>query len=294
MEKPSFPVMLSDSFRFSRTRGLLLFGIPIALSLAAEGYFIESEQAITLQALQDLVSRHPYDTAIFLVVSYIFSLIGKSGLICSLDLLTKKDSPKKIFPPLSILLRSLFRGMALDFFIVLFFLVIMCILSLPFLIASDMFETVPDSLITLFIIVIIPILIVAMFVRQFSFFYFLLSPVRLRAAFETSMDLLLRHRRICFMFGILLLIIALLFTFSFNLVMLGIVMLFQKLAPEVPQAALLFIGILALFTWYETFKQTLWFLFFRSLALPKAPETSDAEPVTLETRAELPLPGQNV
>ncbi len=268
MEKISFLDIFMTSWRLSISRRtFLVFGFFIALPLAAQIFLLPPVDTSPTDQWLTEITLHPTRTIFFLLGYFLFTLFGKGNLIVSLGQ-TRRDKKESLFsfPSLS---RTFSRALILDASIGAFLIVLLILLALPTLIASRTIGSVPETLSLLTLLTFAPIAIVVFFVREFSYFYFLLSPLRLKTALEVSTNYFLHHRTIALWFGLFSLLLSLLFTFFLNLAMLAIVALFQRFTPALPEAIVVFVGSLICFTWYTTFRQTLWFTFFQYLATPK-------------------------
>ncbi len=280
MEKISFFEILKESWdtSFSRT-SFLFFGFFIALPLAVQTIALP-DTSLPQTALLEKAARHPLLTLLLIGSFFVFKLFGKSNLVTTLHQNTKKNErAEKKNPFFQEASRNFKKAFLLDITLALFFLILFLVLALPSLISFFTSGTVPETLLVLSALILIPVVIISFFVREFSFFYFLLSPLRLKASFEAGATLFTKKRNLCLAFGLFALLQTLLFTFFLNLAMLGIVALSQKVTPFLPETILLFSGTLLSLTWYEIFKQALWLNFFKRLATPKNPvakEVTDA------------------
>ena len=200
----------------------------------------------------------------------------------------KKDALQK---PLSspLLWRPLQKSLLIDLVLTLFFIILILILSVPSILFFLKTGDVSAPLMWIGAGVFVPVAVCVFFIREFSFFYFLLSPLRLRGAIEASCDFFIKYRVPCITFGLSFLIMTLLFTFLFNLVMLSIVALFQSVLPGLSQASILFVFSLLFMSWYAVLRQALSFSFFSHFATPKeTPKVSVTDAVFKEKVSEIP------
>lgn len=290
MEKFSFLDILFESWRLSFTRfSFFLFGFLIALPAVIISVLLTPLEELTLPELQTYLIAHWLPAALLLFGAFIFTLYGKGNLIVTLNatLSQKSAIPKKV----SSFSRSLYifkKVLLIDLVIFGGLIMVLLTLSLPSLIAFLTIGSVPKGLVSLGIITLLPVIIIGFFLREFTFFYFLLSPLRLFPGLEAGANFFLRFRSLCLLFGALFVFTGLLFTFSLNLVMLGIVALLQTLFPAISTLTVFFIGNLIAITWYEVFRQTLWLTFFTRLATPKDPVPEEAVPILKEEVSEIP------
>lgn len=284
MERISFLDIFLDSWRLTLSRRrLFVFGLCIALPGASLLVFLQNETVLTQEFLETFVAQHLFVSLSFLLWYFFFVLFGKSNLIIALNETVHENDPKKPFA-LSGYLLALKKAFLLDMTIIGFFLLLIAILSLPAILSSVLLGTIPPSLILLEKLVLFPIIIIGYFVREFAYFYSLLSPLRLKSSFEAASNLFVQHRLRCLFFGLFFLCIRILFTFFMNLAMLGIVALLQKLLPGTHGAISFFVTSLILLTWYEVFRQALWFTFFRFLATPKEKATNETVVTPIEEK----------
>lgn len=290
MKKESFLDFFIESWRLSFSHiSLLLFGLFAALPLSLQWIILPSATGMTKGdqvSIEQFVEGHPGTVMLFIVSALFFSLLGKSGLVILLHHHTR-EAPLKKLPSLSAFFRAFKRAFLLDGAIVLFLTGLTFILVSPILISLAFLSRVPDALNTLFLSAFFLMLVVMFFVREFSFFYFLLSPLGLRSAIEAATALFFKNRSLSLLFGIFFLLIWGIFTFFAIIVMLDIVVLFQKFLPQIPEKALLVAVSLLFFSWYKVFLQTLWFIFFRHLARPQDSVPQEDAPQILKEKVEI-------
>lgn len=290
MEKISFPDLLLSSWQFSRARKIFfVFGFFLALPVAVQSFFLPATDTSAINQWSETFLLHPLIGLLYLSASFIVALFGKGNLIVALENGRRGNDAKRTlsFPSFR---SSFLRALTIDASIGFFLIVFLLLLSLPTVVATRTLGSVPESLFTLSLITFIPVAVVLFFIREFTYYYFLLSPLNLTSSAEAAVRFFLRHRPTCLWFGFLVFLFSLLFTFFLNLAMLAIVVLFQKFAPAVPESVVIFGGGLVGFTWYATFRQTLWFTFFQSLAVPKDKKRTDQETGTIleEKVSEIP------
>lgn len=284
MEKISFLDIFLESWRLSISRRrLYIFGLCIALPGAALLVFLQTEPVLTQAFFESFVAQHLFIAVLFLVWYFFFVLFGKSNLIVTLNEALHTNAPQKN-SSFSTSITPLKKALSIDLTIVGFFLILMVVFSLPAMLSSFLLGTLPASLLLLEKLALLPVIIIGYFVREFAYLYFLLSPLRLKASFEASSNLFMTRRFHCLSFGLFFLCISILFTFFMNLAMLGIVALLQKLLPVGNELITLFVISLIFLTWYEIFRQALWFTFFRFLATPKEKTTNETVITPIEEK----------
>lgn len=282
----SFSEILKESWHRSfSSASFFVLGFFIALPNILFGVFFPDTGNQTLKEWLSFVSTHPLIITLLVLTHFSLALFGKSNLIVSLDKNIKNIPTKKLF-----LFQKIWspykKSLLIDLLVLCFFLVFIFFLSLPSLITYVTTGTTRDALVILALITLLPVAIVTFFIREFSFFYFLLTPLTLTSSLENGTQFFLRFRTLCLSFGIFSLLIDILFTFSFNLVMLPIVVLCTKMTPSIPATSVLFFGSLIALSWYALFKQTLWLSFFHHLATTKKkPEVPEKTKDTLNDEA---------
>jgi hypothetical protein len=265
----SFVDLLSDSWRLSlRRRQLWIGGAILALPILAQTYYLTDVPSQSSELIS-YITTHFREVSLFLIITFVCSLIGKSLLILLLHRATSKKDTSSISR--RTLRQAIVRGLLIELSLLLFILLVGCVLALPLLMALMSLGTIPPILHWLSLVVILPISLVVFILREFIFFYFLLTPgIRFKSALEASVALFQRNTSLSVQFFLFFLWGALLFTFSLNLVMLGIVALSHVLLPSMADTSML-VGSFVALAFYEIVRQTVWFQFFQKLATPQDP-----------------------
>ncbi len=291
MEKIFFSEILTESWHRSFSRvGFFVFGFFIALPATLYSILFSSTENFRIEEWLPYISSHQTTILTFLFIYFLSTLFGKSNLILSLHHNIKQTDTKKE-PLFKTLFLSIKKAFFIDLVMICFFFLFISTLSLPALISYATFGTVKGGLIALGMLVFFPVTIIAFFVREFTFFYFLLTPLKLKSSFEAGVQFFLRFRTFCLWFGFFSLLTDLLFTFSYNLVMLPIVAFFTKTIPSLSETTLFLFGSLIAVTWYTVFKQSLWLSFFHRLASPKdavMKEEKVSDPLLEKEASEIP------
>ncbi len=275
MEKPSFLDLLHQAQTLSFSSAAFFFGSLIALPLTVVSALLTTDTPP--ETSSTFIATTPFEVAMFLltlILVFCFLFLGKSGLILSFHAtLQKKPSSKKIF--LRVLFSGFHKSLLLGGLIGGFFLVITSILLLPPLLSWAHTGEISSLLFSLSALTFLPIVLVGSIIQEFSFLYFLLSPLRMTSALNNSLRLFSYNQLLSLRFLLFTFSLSLLFTFSLNVVMLGIVALSQELG--LISSSHLFFSLLAVMAlgWFTAFKQALWMLFFRSIATPQEPETKE-------------------
>lgn len=275
MEKISFLDILIRSWRLSFARfHFFFFGFCMALPLASRFLLPLPNTPLDGKTLIGIVTTYPRTTLSLLTFSLVFTLFGKSQLIPALYReLRPNPSKQRAAHPL-FRWQDLQTTLILEGLVSLLFFFVLIILASPSLLSLFLYQSIPDSLIVLGTLAALPILISLFLIREFSLFYALLTPLRLFSAAERGVSLFIQKRSPSLVFSVFSFLISILFTISLNLVMLGSIVLLQRL-PLLTSSLPAFFVSLTGFTWYTIFNQALWLTFFVELAAPKdtSPET---------------------
>lgn len=242
------------------------------------------------EALTATVLATPGYAFLFVCFYFLFTFFGKGNLIYELATSHSAHTKNQTKLPRRSLIERLKKTTLLEASFGIFLLLITLILVLPSGFSLFLFEKIPEMLILIGVIVFLPILIITFFIRQFSLYYFLLSPLTLRSSCERGVALFIRHRSSIFLFGLFSFIIYGIFTFSLNLAMLGGVVLFQKIFGDIVQSLFFFFSGLFFLTWYTVFNQALWFHFFTHIAKPKESTPQESPLVASDQVPESPVP----
>lgn len=288
MEELSFFTLLNKSWHLSHARfRFFLFGGCIALPLASQS-LLPLANVTKEEEVIALVSAYPGYTLAFLLLHFSCIWLGKSQLIPALYSELRSENSQHTTSPSLSPSSPLKKTAILDIILGLFLFLVIIVLLLPSLLSFLMYQNIPETLITLGLLVFLPLFFLTFLIREFSLFYFLLSPLRLFPSLERGVSLFLGKRFLSLSFGLFCFFLSILFTFSLNLVMLGGVVLWQRflLSEAVPFLPFVvsFIGL----TWYIVFSQALWLTFFVTLASPSQGTTPKETPSTEEKISEIP------
>lgn len=282
MEKFSVFDTLTASFKFALSqKKFFLFGFFMALPALTLPFLLEKNAIETPKELLAILLAHPLECTLFLVGYLFFQLIGKSALI----FLFHSSFEKKTGTLRSLhssLLASFRKALRIDVILFTFFAVTLFIIALPSLLSFSLNHEASDSLLFLTELTLLPIIFTGYFIREFTYCYYLLSPLTLKGSFEASSNLFFQNKYHCLSFGVAFLCLALLFTFFLNFVMLSIVALLQNVSIFSEQGIFM-VTSLILVTWYEVWRQSFWFHFFQALAKPKSPSLTETV-VSLEKK----------
>jgi hypothetical protein len=275
MEKTPFFDILVQSWNLSFSKSTyFFFGFFVALPVASQ-FLLLPEQITNVTMLKEIIFASPGTSFLFFSSSFLFILFGKSNLIERLSLTHGAEGSPRPTPPRRSPWDLTKKMFLLETSFGVFLLSITLILAIPSAISLVAYQRIPEALSLLGLGVFIPVVIMLFFVRQFSYYYFLLSPLRLKSAIERGTALFIRYRSPTFLFGMYYFFLTSIFTFSLNLAMLGGVVLFWKFFGDASKPILSFVGSLFFLSWFAVFKQALWFRFFMSLAGPKPAPQED-------------------
>jgi len=293
MGKLSFPKLILEAYSTTFTRKLpWIFGSFIAFSSLVESKInTDITNASSFEELfQIIIQKSPQELwYVFLILFGLFILntLGKGNLIVSLSFITNKNhlshypiTPRAIWKNFV----SLFLLECIAF---IFLILILGVLSLPFLIASKTNPATLPILLNFALLTFIPLAFIVSLVKQFTFLYVLLSPLKIRTAIEAGSSLFSKFMTPSLIFSFLTLLLTVLFTFFVNLVILGITVFSEKISLAQEALFLSFVVSFILFTWFALFLQALWITFFKSIALPQEPQKIIEEEVIIE-RSALP------
>lgn len=272
MEKLRFREFFLQAWAAATPRKLpWIFGSVIAAAGIAENQLSEQmlgDRASFKDFIQAASETMPETVAVILILILLFAIgiFGKSNLIVSLAFVTGKTGLPDHPDTARAIGRNFWHALQVEGIAFLALLATVGVLSVPLLIASSRNPGALGTLIGLSILTFVIIAIAVFLIKQFALFYFLLSPVRIRAAIELGSSLFCRFIVPSLLFGLFSLALAVLFTFCVNIVILSIAVLFGRASIPVPETYIsLAIGI-ASFAWFAVFQQALWLAFFKSVA----------------------------
>lgn len=271
MEKISLLTLFVKSWRLSfACSRFYLFGLCIALPLASQLFFPLPHDSSDIMTLIPLIHSHFLFLSVFLIVICLSTIFGKSQLIPSLY---KKIHPTNVEtsnPSTKSLWKNFQKTILLELGFYFFLVCIFFVLSLPSITSFFLFKMISDTLIHLGFFAGILIFLLTFLIKEFSLFYYLLSPLRLLPAVERGSIFCMKRLSTTIFFLTTYFLFSLLFTFSLNLVMLGGVVLSQKLHLSESSTLVAFLISLPCLVWYAVFSQSLWLTFFLELATPKS------------------------
>lgn len=272
LEKLPFHLFLLSAWRASLSKKLpWIFGSLLAILGVIESRFSSVfPDTASFQEFLNIISEKSTGTILSFLLIFVFlfsfEIFGKSNLIVSLSFVTGKTRLPNHPDTIRAIGKNFFRAFLLECLALFFLLAVTLILSLPFLIASSRNPEVMGTLISLGLLAFVPIAIAIFFIKQFSLFYLLLSPLQIRGSLETGSSLFSRFIFQSLLFGLFSLILTALFTFSVNAVILGITLISKKSGLPFEDASIALVIGLAFFAWFGVFQQALWLAFFKFIA----------------------------
>ena len=287
--------LLLSAWRYSfRSRLFWLWGGVAASAPLIQNFWLDQKQLVSAEDLFSYLSTFGYKENIlfflFLFILITFSLLGKSNLTSLIHEQEKKDRaidkvPSRTLSPLLLL----WRGFKVECVAFIFFLFLLIILGTPAFLASSYNPQSASLLLVLGSITFFCVAFIFFFVKEFAFFYSVLSPLSLRQCFENGSRLFYRFPWQSASLGITTLLLIILFTFATNLVMLGITVLLNSIGFSQISLPVILLTSFLLLTWTSIFLRALWTLFFLEIARPKNPETTKEElPIPTEGASEFP------
>ena len=272
MENFSFLDIFRQAWRLSFSYAALVFGSLMTCLLIA---------LANISSTTSLVPDFNFPSLTVGLIFFLIFLFCKSGLILFYDHAIQKKRSKKI--NLTQIWQCYHRTLFLGVLFTSFVFLLIAILSLPLILVWMRTGEISSALLFLSLCTFLPLAFFVSLIQEFSFYYFLLTPLSVRGAIENSLQIFSRHIVLSIRFFVFILAISILFTFSTNLVMLGIVVLSQKLITLVSITSFPLVILQSVcIGWFSTLVQALWILFFHHLAVPKNPDLVQEENVLLK------------
>ena len=230
---------------------------------------------------------------IIFIALFLLSLIGKAGLVKSVNKLSKNEETnfKKGWAQGKKYIKKLFQLYLLFFFAAF---IIIAILALPVIYLALIHSYISAVLVgILAVAILIPLMIVIALVNKFSEIYIILSDLKIFSAIEAGYNLLAYNLKKTIIFGLIifalriaagivflpvvlvLMIILVPAGYLFHALSLVSFIIFLVFAIPVALAALIAVSAAI-----QTYTSTAWVLFFQEIAKVKEPET---EKVTEES-----------
>ncbi len=249
-----------------------IFGSILSLVMILENKVFSFAQNIhSPQELWLLISHQTFHTlSIFLCIFIGFillSVFARGNLIASLHFLlkNKKDSSHKKIS----LLKNMWTVFSIEAYFLLLFFPLASILLLPIFIPSLNNSPLIPLLTRFALITLLFCFLFFSLLKQFIFCYSIFSFIPLLTAFRLGLTLFRKHFFLSSLFFFFTLFLSGLFTFLVNIVILGTVALTQWIHFSWGEKNIETVSLFILFSFFAVFLQTLWILFFQSIAEPK-------------------------
>jgi len=320
MPKVSYLEIFKDALKLAwGNKYLWWFGFFIALSevLLSFEYSFEEEDydPIKYQSLLDAYSLTSsafilISLAVFSVITFILLAIdafGRGALIHSLNE-TSENRPANFKLGSQAGRKNFWKILSISILIGTFNLLSLIILFAPVVFLFFTKSYIIGTLLGIIAaIIIIPLFFITAFLKIFGYLYVVAGKTSVWGSLENSYNLLLKNLKATFTILLLLLVLNMILLFSFLIILIPFVVIFlliggilflflEKIGIIITAsvAGLLFFAlILAIKSIYNVFIQTIWLLFFRSIAKPEAPEKI-GEPAMEPKKIPEPNPIENI
>ncbi len=282
MDKLSWFDIIKKSWHLSFARAsFFVYGGVLSIPILVQVFFPSLSTDLSPALIQEYIAHNPFSSCITLLLFFSSIVFGKSRLILGLAeaLKEKKSRPQTDWRSFAL---SLKKGFLIDSRFAFFSILLITVVALPSLMAMAIIGTVSSVLTFLSLSVLLPVLFTASLIREVLYLYLLLTSLRFQSSLETSIHFFNKYRSIIFSFGFFILGLSLLFTFSSNLVMLGIVALLRSTLSSLSEGIIISGGTFILFAWYEVFRQAMWLIFFEQLARPQNNPEKEGELIIKE------------
>ncbi len=296
-----------------KNKFLWIFGFLIFLGSISPNTNLQGgrfgEESKKMQVMTDFAQAHP-DIFIALSVFSVIALIAFFLLkIIATVAITKSADNIALYKQLSlwsIFLESkkfLRRLLFLELLVGLALGLIVAVMSVPIV---YLFMLNPSTLafivLGIAIIILIPLLILAFYLRNYAYLYIILGDFKIKSAMESAYVLFAKNIKESLLFGLLNIGMEFLFLLSLLLALIVVVVVLAPLGfiayflfSNIGASTFLVIGIvaliaivIALFSWYSAFLQTAWLLFFQQISFEKSREKKLTEKQELEGKVPNP------
>lgn len=295
-EKLPFSKLFLSAWRATLSHKLpWAFGFLLAVtSIIGNQWSSIFSDANSFQELIDILSEKSpvilFSSFLIFIALFCLETFSKSNLIVSLSFVAEKTNLPNRPDNFQSLGKNFFRALLLECSALLFLLMVIVILSLPFLIAASKNPGAMNTLYSLGFLAFVPIALAIFFIKQFALFYTLLSPLGFRASVETGGMLFSRFIPRSLLFGLFFLVLTVLFTFFVNTLILILVALSEKIGFSQGSLSITIIISLVFFAWFSVFGQALWLAFFKEIAGPKETEPVKEKEVVFDNQTLPEIP----
>jgi hypothetical protein len=312
MKKIQYGDILKRAFLITwNNKFLWIFGLFIFLgSLGSNINFNAGKISETNEKIQSAISFIQNNFAVTLATSlgilavivllFLLRLLGMAAIIKSISNLSVygQSKIKIIFSEArEYLWRLLLLEIIISLGLFLMFLVLLGPVSYLFMLKADTLAVISSIIAAL---IFLPLLLLAYFLRKYAYFYIVLGNVKIKVSLELAYSLLRKNIRESLVMGCAAILAAIAFTVSVCIFLvisalliaaLGLLLYFllAKTSAVIICAlgcAIEAIIFLLLSSWYFSFMQTAWVLFFQDISLEKQTEKKLTE--KLESAKEIP------
>lgn len=254
--------------------------------------------------IQQFLEIHPYWIIIGIIVALFFlslKILGKGALIKS-AYQTVKNQSSGYKSGLKDGKRYFWKLLGLGIIILGYFLAALVILAIPviFLFTNGNY-VIGSFLAVIAVLILIPLIIILLFLREYGSLYIVLGELRVIPALESSYALFRENILSSIVMALIfiplnigLMVLLLLVILPFVAIFLINGLLFYLLLSTMGALAMLFLGIFILVSFlifvrsvWEVFAQTVWVLFFQEIASPKIKETAKEKVEETEKKEEV-------
>lgn len=314
MNSINYKELIAQAFSLNwKNKFLWFFGFFLFLSSVVtnvntyNGNFLEKLNL--LPSLTAFTQVHP-NIFIGMIILFLFTIIALFALrIMSTVAITKSVNNINLYRQISI--KNIFLETKTSFWR-LFWLELLLSLVLAFIIGTLSFpisylffldaKIFAFFLLAFAIVIFIPLILLAFYLRKYAYFFIILGDFKLKVSIESAYLLTIKNMRESLRMGIANILLEFLFLFILLTICIANVIIFTPLAlvsyllfASIGATTVLVVGIIALtielivlFSWYNSFLQTAWFLFFQRLSFKK--DTKEKLDVKEKIKESVPSP----
>lgn len=280
MRKESFQKIFIHACKLSVTHAVLFFYSLLLLLPLIAAYFFSPFILSPSKEDSLYLLEWKYFIPFFIMVSifFILSVFGKGRMVLFLDYIEKqKIDPEKKRASLSLEIFSCALRLMCTF--VILYAVDIILLSMPVIFFWVLSQELSNELCLLALATFFLTAFLLLVIEEFAFFYITLSKLKMRSALESSSKIFFQNSSLALTYSFLFFLTILIFTFCFNLGMLGITAVLQKFSIEFSGWFWSVAGILFA-SWIIIVKHAFYLTFFKNIATPEEdPLTPDGEVV---------------
>lgn len=267
-------ILIGWSYPFMVLLGFLV----VAQSFLHIGYFFENQPFFVERPFplrKDLVSSALMRVVLLggFIAAFLVGTAARASIVFTTNALEKKQKVgfRRSFRAIR---RILVPLLAIEVFLSGFILSVLAVLVFPVLLlfsagASTTGWIFLGGAITLFL----PLFGILFFLRQYGRFYIILAELSFLGALFSGYKLLQKRWADSLVSGFCFVIMRLSFSVLIGFAVMGaVLLLFYSISVSRVSATVIGVGFVMLLSWYESFIQSIWTLFFRSIAKSDDPE----------------------